>query len=216
MWKRTTSPWRISTLCFFGDFLDLLDVEGGAFLDDVGAVMRRHVEQHAARHHRRDFFDAELLQPGGIGEVEQLVAVVIDVLDADMAEAIELAADADPAFDDVVVIGGLARSEAGNAGLAGLHDGDLESARRIGGGRGVDGNAERIGLAGLDQACGLHHQFRRHVIGGADLVVRAPFRFCPVLSACRSDRTQQGNRTAPYERCAHRRSSQIDVMVFGS
>ena len=79
------------------DFLDLLDVEGGAFLDDVGAVMGGHVEQHAARHHRRDLFDAELLQAVGIGEIEQLVAVVVDVVDADMAEAVELAADADPA-----------------------------------------------------------------------------------------------------------------------
>jgi hypothetical protein len=50
------------------------------------------------------------------------------VLDADMAEAVELAADANPALDDVVIIGRLARSEAGNAGLAGLHHGDLEGA----------------------------------------------------------------------------------------
>ena len=80
-----------------GDLLDLLDVEGGAFLDDVGAVMGGHVEQHAARHHRRDFFDAEFLQSGRIGEIGELVAVVVDVVDAEMAETVELAADADPA-----------------------------------------------------------------------------------------------------------------------
>src|SRR6185369_8868759 len=131
VWKITTSPWRDFDVLLLGDFLDLLDVEGGAFLDHVGTVMRGHVEQHAARHHRRDLLDAELLQPGGIGEFEQLVAVVINVLDADMAEAVELAADADPAFDDVVIIGGLAGSEARNTGLAGLHDRDLESPRRI-------------------------------------------------------------------------------------
>src|SRR6478736_5695352 len=84
------------------DFLDLLDIEGGAFLNHVGAVVSRHVEQHAPCYHRRDFLDAELFQPSGIGEVEQLVAIVLDVLDTEMAEAVELAADADPALDDVV------------------------------------------------------------------------------------------------------------------
>ena len=96
-----------------GDFLDLLDVEGGAFLDHVGVVIGGHVEQHAARDHRRDLLDTELLQAGGIGEVGELVAVVVDVVDADMAEAVELAADADPGVDDVVIIGRLARSEPG-------------------------------------------------------------------------------------------------------
>ena len=128
---------------FLGDFLDLLGVEGGAFLDHVGAVMRSHVEQHAPCHHRRDLFDAELLQPGGIGEIEQLVAIVVDVLDADMAEAVELTTDADPAFDDVVVVGRLVGSEAGNSGLAGLNHRDLEGARRIGG---------RLGSTGMPSA----------------------------------------------------------------
>jgi hypothetical protein len=49
-------------------------------------------------------FDAELLQAGGISEIGKLVAVVIDVLNADVAEAVQLAADADPALDDDVII----------------------------------------------------------------------------------------------------------------
>ena len=41
---------------------------------------------HAARHHRRDFLDAELFQAGGISEIKQLVAIIIDVLDAEMQQ----------------------------------------------------------------------------------------------------------------------------------
>ena len=44
-------------------------------------------------------------------------------VDADVAEAVDLAADPDPTFDDVVVVGGLARAESGTAGLPGLHHG---------------------------------------------------------------------------------------------
>jgi len=54
------------------------------------------VEQH-------DLLDAQLLQAGGISEIGKLVAVIIDVL-ADVAVAVQLAADADPALDDVVII----------------------------------------------------------------------------------------------------------------
>src|SRR6266404_1243249 len=114
------------------DLFDLLDVERGTLLDHVGVVIGGHVEQHAACHHRRDFFDAELLQAGGIGEIGELVAVVIDVLDADVAEAVDLAADTDPGIENVVIIGGLGRSKTGATGLARLHDGDLERTRRIG------------------------------------------------------------------------------------
>ena len=55
-----------------------------------------HVEQH-------DLLDAQLLQAGGISEIGKLVAVIIDVL-ADVAVAVQLAADADPALDDAVII----------------------------------------------------------------------------------------------------------------
>ena len=60
----------------------------------------------------RQLLDTELLETVGRGEVHGLVAVVVDVIDADVAEAVELRADADPAGDDVVVVGGLGRAEA--------------------------------------------------------------------------------------------------------
>ena len=58
---------------FLGDFLDLLDVEGGAFLDDVGAVMGGHVEQHAAGHHRRDFSTPSFFKPVGSANSSSLL-----------------------------------------------------------------------------------------------------------------------------------------------
>ena len=70
---------------FLCGFLDLLDVEGSPFLDDVSVVIGRHVEQHAAGNHGRDLFDAEFLQTGRIGEIGELVAVVVDMIDAEMA-----------------------------------------------------------------------------------------------------------------------------------
>src|SRR3954451_22405649 len=80
----------------------------------------------------RSLLDTEFLQAGGIGEFEQLVAVVIDMLDANMTETVDLAADPDPGLQDIVIIGGLARPKTGNAGLTRLDDGDLERAWRIG------------------------------------------------------------------------------------
>ena len=43
-----------------------------------------------------------------------------------------------------------------------------------------------------------------HVVGGADLAIRTPFRFRPVLRVGRADRSQQGNRAAQYECLTHR------------
>ena len=54
VWKMHDVALADFDALLLGDFLDLLDVEGGAFLDHVGAVIGRHVEQHAARDHRRD------------------------------------------------------------------------------------------------------------------------------------------------------------------
>ena len=48
------------------------------------------------------FSTPSFFRPVG-SEIGKLVAVVIDVL-ADVAEAVQLAAEADPALDDVVII----------------------------------------------------------------------------------------------------------------
>ena len=81
--------------------LDFLDVEGCAFLDHVSAVTGRPCRASTARVTLGGgLLDAELFQAGGISEIGKLVAVVIDVLNAD---AVQLAADADPALDDVVI-----------------------------------------------------------------------------------------------------------------
>ena len=148
----TTSPWRISHALLGRHGVDLRPVEGGAFLDDLDAEMRRHVEQDAARHHRRDLLDAELLQPADRRELAPLQAVVVAVADTDVAEAVELGADAGPAVEDVVVVGRVRRPEAlGGADLAGLDDVDGAGAGREGRRRRAHRDAQRVHLAGLDQ-----------------------------------------------------------------
>ena len=69
----------------FDGALDLGDVESGAFLDDVGAEIAGHVEQHTPGDERRNLLDAELLQTIGCGEVTRLKSVVVGPVDADMA-----------------------------------------------------------------------------------------------------------------------------------
>ena len=99
------------------------------------------------------------------------MAVIIGAVDADMAKAVDLAADAQPALDDVVVIGGLGRPQAAALGLARLDDIDLEAARRIGRRLGIGLDTQRIGLAGLDQLGRLENLLGAQIVGGADLVV---------------------------------------------
>jgi len=85
-------------------------------------------------------FRRRLLQVVGSAK-RRACCVVVDVVNADMAEAVELAADADPGVEDVVIYSRLARPESGDAGLSGLHNGDLEGARRVGGVFAINGNA---------------------------------------------------------------------------
>jgi hypothetical protein len=49
--------------------------------------------------------DAELLEAVGRREIGGFVAVEVEVIDSDVTEPVELRSDADPAGDDVVVIG---------------------------------------------------------------------------------------------------------------
>src|SRR5258707_5995080 len=166
-----------------GGAVDFRDVKGGAFLDQVGAEIPGHVEQHAAGYDRRDLFDAEFFQPVRRGEIARFKSVVISPVDADMAEPVDLTADADPAFDDVVVISRLVRTKAAAASLAGLKHEHLEGAGRKGRGFGIGLDPEAIGLPGLDQSVCLDNKIRRHVVCGADSIIRTPLRFRPVSSA---------------------------------
>src|ERR1051326_1237472 len=67
---------------------------------------RRYVEDNTPRNEGRQFFDTELLEPVSGCEVDRFVAVVVDVVDADVSEPIKLRTSADPTSDDVVVVGG--------------------------------------------------------------------------------------------------------------
>ena len=72
------------------DLVDLLTIKGGALGHDVCAEVGRHVEHHAAGDEGRDLLDAELLQPVGLDELAVLVAVVVDVVDANVAQPVDL------------------------------------------------------------------------------------------------------------------------------
>src|SRR5258706_4335030 len=199
---------------FLGGAVDFRDVKGGAFLDQVGAEIPGHVEQHAAGYDWRDFFDAEFFQPVRRGEIARFKSVVVGPVDADVAKAVDLAADSDPAFDDVIVVGRLVRTKLVAAGLSGLKHEHLGGAGRKGRGFGIGLDPKAICLASLDQSGGLHNNIRGQIVGRADLIVRAPFRFRPVLSTCRSDRAQQDDRTAKHQCFEHRSSSHLLTSWF--
>jgi hypothetical protein len=112
--------------------LDFRAVERRAFLDDVGPEVTSHVEHDPTRCDGGHVLDAELRQAVGHGEITSPVAVEVEVVDADMTEAIDLRTDAVPARDDVVVVASPGPSERGSAGLARLDDRELEPARRVG------------------------------------------------------------------------------------
>ena len=164
---------------------------GRAFLQQLLAEIGRHIEQHAARHDGRHFLDAELLETVGLGEILRLVAVVVDMIDADMAQPVDLRSDAQPAHEDIVVVAGLGRPEAGGGDLVRLQDGYRKAARRERRRLGIDDDTQVIGLAELYQLGGHFHQVRRDVVGRAGLVLRAPLGLGPVL---RRRRVRQAER----------------------
>ena len=77
--------------------------------------------------------DAEFGQAGGHHEVLSPVAVVVNVVDAHVSQAIELAADAHPQRHQVVVAGGAVDAERRAGAVVELQDGHGVLARRIGG-----------------------------------------------------------------------------------
>ena len=85
--------------------IDLGFVEGRALGYWVGFEVRCHVEHYAACHDGWDLFDTKLLEPIESGEVSPLVTIVINIADTDVTKSIELGADADPAVQDVIVVG---------------------------------------------------------------------------------------------------------------
>src|SRR5262245_1934464 len=202
---------RLDALALHGA-LDLGAIERGAFLDDVGVEVARHVEQDAARRDRRHLLDAELLQPVGGDEVGPLVAVVVDIVDADVAEAVELRADADPARDDVVVIGCLARPERLAGVLTRLQNGERKSARRKRRRVLVGLDPEPVALALGDELRRRERLLRRHVVQVADLVVLAVLRGKAGLLRLlrvRRAREQRCHRKSEYRRPGLHGSSRL-------
>ena len=162
--------------------LDVFGIERGAGRDGVGVEALRHVEQHAAGDDGRDFVGAELGEPFWRDEIGWGEAVVVLVVDAHVAEAVELAADAHPGVEQVVVAGGEVCTHRRAAVLPRLDDGDGVVARRIGRSFPAGDDAERVGLAGLHQPGGTDHAFWGEMVDRSQGVVCAMLRRIPVVS----------------------------------
>ena len=136
-----------------------------------------HIQQHSAAHQRWYVVDAELFKAADIDEVCRLVTVVIGARLTHMAEAIELWADTEPQLGKVVVINNIP-AELGLQGtavvLARLDDLQLQVARGKGGCSLIDHDAQRVALTLAHQFGRHQHLLGRHVVGGADFVLRTP------------------------------------------
>jgi hypothetical protein len=138
------------------------------------------IHHDAAREERLHVLDAELLQAVGAVHVGALAVAVEQralgvVVDADMAEAIELGADlADLSGQEVVVPDGLVRSDrsAGEPAGGAYREDPAAEQRHLG----LVGPRQRVGLAFCDELGGLQRLFRRLRVGRACLVLSAPFR----------------------------------------
>ncbi len=96
-------------------------------------------------------FHAEFLQTVSHGKVWGSVAVVIEIVDTDMAQAVELRTNTRPAVDQIVVIGGLGWTKRATGCLAGLNDCDGESSWWICGRVFIRFHREAISLACRDE-----------------------------------------------------------------
>src|ERR671918_492709 len=168
----------------------LLDVGDGDDVVDrqaVAAFHREDVEQDAAREERLEMLHAELLEPVGgadllLGEAVVVADLAVAGGHADVPEAVELRADlADLAYEQLIVVVELVVAERPTRRrardddvrpqpLAEQRDALLEHA------------AQRVDLAGLDQAGRLEDLGRGHAVVGSPLVLRAPGRRPPAVS----------------------------------
>ena len=135
--------------------------------------MGRHVEQDAPGHDVGDLLDAEFRQAVRLHEVAVLVAVVVDVIDPDVAETIDLGARAYIPHVDVIVVVGLRWPKPNPADLAGLVDDQGPAAWPEGWCLGVGLRPKRIDLAGFHQLGGIERQLWGEEVCSPDLIVRS-------------------------------------------
>src|SRR6185369_1355257 len=147
-------------------------------VESLDALVARDVHEHAARRDRADVLDAELLESIGLCEIEPVVAVVEEVADADVAEAVELRADlAELAAHELVVIDHLVRAERAER----LRNLQAEVARAEDRHAALVRAAELVHDSLRDHALCLEHLRGRDSVRGAALIRRAPARREPVV-----------------------------------
>ncbi len=75
---------------FFLHCADVLDAERLAASQMIDPEVRRHVQHDAPGHDGRDFLDSQLGQPGYVGKIPRMVAVVVHPFVARMTQAVQL------------------------------------------------------------------------------------------------------------------------------
>ncbi len=157
-----------------GHGVDLRAVEGRARGDGVLLKVSGHIEEHAPGHHGWQGVGAELREALGRDEGFRRGVVVVHVLAAHVAEAIDLAADAHPGSEQIVVPRGFVRAHGGARAVPRLKNGNVEGARGVGRGAAPGDAAEGVGFPRGTELGGLEHLFRAQAIEGSQRIVRSP------------------------------------------
>jgi hypothetical protein len=119
------------------------------------------------------------------------VAVVKQVADADVAQAIELRADlTELAAHELVVEHHVVRAHGSEA----LRNSQAEMARAEDRHRAFVRASELVDVARRDEALGLEHFRRREAIGGAALIGRAPTRWKPIVVLTERETSRAGRK----------------------
>ena len=148
-----------------------------------------------------DLLDAEFRQAVRLHEVAVLVAVVVDVIDPDVAETVDLRARAHVTHVDVIVVVGLRRPKPGPADLAGLVDDQSPAAWPEGWCLGVRLRSKRIGLASFHQLCGIERHLWGKKVCSPNLVIWPVPRLAPALRVCALRLSAEREQTTKGQCC---------------
>ena len=155
--------------------VDLGAIERCPVGDGIRSRELGHVKQDAACRNRGQGVRSKLGEARSGYKVSNAHAIIIMMINAHMAEPVELAANPDPDIDDIVISCGPVRAKWRARSIRKLQDGDIIFARAIGRCRAPGHHAERVGLAGGDQFGGFGRLFGREIVQGTESVICAIF-----------------------------------------
>ena len=172
----------------FGRAANLLFVVRRAFGYHADAEIAGHIQNDTARDDSGQVFQAQFRQARGRGERVELKAPVVDVIDARMAEPVDLRTDSQPSGEEIVIVGERIFAEAGIVGLAWLCDMQSQETVAKCRGRVVHHDSQAVHLAFRDKARRLKNRLRGHPVCRTELVVGSPGRFMPIFGHDRRGR----------------------------